>query len=79
MSEFGAIKYTGKGHEGMTDKNVHINGGFIAGAETLCGNVDTLMPSVETDEPVTCVACIEIYQGCRKAKGIKLAKKADRN
>ena len=61
------MKVTKEGRD-MSDcyGEVHISGGFIATHETLCGNVDSGNEYEDTDEPVTCTACWEIYDSIKK-------------
>lgn len=48
--------------------DVHIVGGFIAGLDTLCGNVDAGLEYEETNDLVNCSACREIYESIKKSR-----------
>ena len=44
---------------------VHIEGVTHLGYETLCGAVDSMQATMETDDPVTCGGCLETYNYAR--------------
>ena len=69
--EVKAIKVTesnGKHGDSGSIGEVHISGGFISGAETLCGYVDTFKDYEATKEPVNCSGCKEIYQAIKSSR-----------
>lgn len=66
MSKVRVIRYTGSGHKGMTDDEVHIQ--TDSSEETLCGYVDTFMPIEEVNETVNCKMCSALYQEIKSNK-----------
>jgi len=63
------IVSSGDSYSGRHDKNsigdICITGSFMCGTETLCGHVDTSLVYEETNEPVNCEGCKEIYQSIK--------------
>lgn len=62
----------GDSFKSREDKNaigdVCITGSFMCGTETLCGHVDTTNVYEETNEPVNCPGCKEIYQSIKSSR-----------
>ena len=49
-------------HAVRDDDKVHIPGESISGLETLCGYCDTLTNWDQAKGPVTCAACLKIWE-----------------